>query len=280
MLRRSLIPGLLAVAKRNRERGFVDLDLYEVGSVFTPAEGVEYGTDTIPPIAALPTEATLAAIQAGIPPQPRHAAVVRVGNRVAKQPGQEPIPASWRDALDAAHQIAAAVRVPIRVEQGAHQAFHPGRTAVLLVDTADGPLVAGYAGELLPSVSEAADLPHVVAVAELDLDLLIRAADPDAHAVEIAALPAATQDVSLVVAREVPAGTVLDAVRRGAGSLLEDIRLVDDYRGPGVGEDQKSLTFALRFRAPDRTLTAAEATEAKLAGVATAADEFGATLRE
>jgi phenylalanyl-tRNA synthetase beta chain len=92
--------------------------------------------------------------------------------------------------------------------------------------------------------------------------------------------PAATQDLSLVVPRDVPAREVSDAVARGAGELLEHIRLVDDYRGPGVAEGQKSLTFALRFRADDRTLTAGEASDAKLAGLAVAAEEFGATLRD
>ncbi|MGA7147600.1 MAG: phenylalanine--tRNA ligase subunit beta, partial [Microbacterium sp.] len=89
-----------------------------------------------------------------------------------------------------------------------------------------------------------------------------------------------TQDVSLVVPAEVPAAEVGAALRSGAGELLESLRLVDDYRGQGVAEGEKSLTFALRFRAADRTLTAAEATEAKLAGVAAAAERFGAFLRE
>ncbi|MGO1921180.1 MAG: hypothetical protein ACTH07_07390, partial [Microbacterium sp.] len=57
-------------------------------------------------------------------------------------------------------------------------------------------------------------------------------------------------------------------------------RLVDDYRGKGLDAGQKSLTFALRFRASDRTLTAAEATEAKLAGVASATERFGASIRD
>ena len=57
-------------------------------------------------------------------------------------------------------------------------------------------------------------------------------------------------------------------------------RLVDDYRGTGIEAGQKSLTFALRFRAPDRTLTAAEASDAKLAGVQLAAARHGAHLRE
>ena len=92
--------------------------------------------------------------------------------------------------------------------------------------------------------------------------------------------PAATQDVSLVVSANLPAADVRAALVEGAGELLESLRLVDDYRGAGLPDAMKSLTFALRFRAPDRTLTAAEATEAKLAGVAVATARFGATLRE
>jgi phenylalanyl-tRNA synthetase beta chain len=65
----------------------------------------------------------------------------------------------------------------------------------------------------------------------------------------------------------------------GIGELLESLDVVDDYRGDGVAPGMKSLTFALRFRAADRTLTQAEATEAKEAGVALAASRHGATLR-
>ena len=86
--------------------------------------------------------------------------------------------------------------------------------------------------------------------------------------------------MSLVVGDDVVAGDVRAALVEGAGELLESVRLVDDYRGQGLEAGQKSLTFALRFRADDRTLTAAEATEAKLAGVAVAAARFGATVRE
>ena len=77
-----------------------------------------------------------------------------------------------------------------------------------------------------------------------------------------------------------PAADVERAVVEGAGELLEHARLVDDYRGTGIPEGTKSLTFALRFRAADRTLTAAEASEAKLAGAARAAELFGAHIRD
>jgi phenylalanyl-tRNA synthetase beta chain len=154
--------------------------------------------------------------------------------------------------------------------------MHPGRTAELYV----GDTVIGLAGELLPAIADDLDLPRVVALLELDLDALIDSGMREVATKPISSYPAATQDLSLVVSRDIPAGAVQAAVAEGAGDLLEDATLVDDYRGSGVGDDHKSLTFALRFRARDRTLTAAEATEAKLAGVATAAERLGATLRE
>jgi phenylalanyl-tRNA synthetase beta chain len=174
------------------------------------------------------------------------------------------------------HVIAAALSVNVRIATGQHKALHPGRTAEIWV----GETSVGFAGELLPALADDLDLPRVVAVVELDLDTLIERGAREVAATAIASMPAATQDLSLVVAADVPAGELLATVTEGAGSLLETARLVDDYRGAGIDQGQKSLTFALRFRAPDRTLTAAEASAAKLAAVQLAADRFGATLRE
>ena len=85
--------------------------------------------------------------------------------------------------------------------------------------------------------------------------------------------------MNLVVDADVPAQTVQDAIRDGAGELLEDVRLFDVYTGTQVGENRKSLTFALRFRAADRTLTEDEASAARDAAVQRAAEVAGAVLR-
>jgi len=92
-------------------------------------------------------------------------------------------------------------------------------------------------------------------------------------------MPAATQDLSLLVDAAVPAGELMTVIREGAGELLEDVCLVDDYRGENVPKGSKSVTFSLRFRAADRTLTQAEASQSKDAAVALANQKFGATLR-
>lgn len=281
-LRRSLVPGLLEVAHRNLSRGFTDLALFETGVVFLPEPGVAYGTDHVPPLAVRPDAATLAELDASIPPQTRHLAVLLTGARVAKQPGQRAEAADVSDALDAVRTIAGAAGVTIDVAQASRAALHPGRTGVLTVDRSPGAegVEVGYVGELLPAVAEASDLPGRVIVAELDLDLVLSLAGERVVAASLSGFPAATQDVSLVVPAGTPAGDVRAALAEGAGDLLESLRLVDDYRGQGLPEGAKSLTFALRFRAPDRTLTAAEATEAKLAGVAVAQERFGAKLRD
>ena len=81
------------------------------------------------------------------------------------------------------------------------------------------------------------------------------------------AVPGGVPGHRLIVGEDVAAQSVVDAVRDGAGELLEDVRLFDVYTGPQIGEGRKSLTLALRFRAADRTLTEDEASAARDAAV-------------
>ena len=274
-LRRSLIPALVATAHRNRSRGLLDLALFEVGRVFRPEGGAAYGVDAVPFGSARPSDDVLADLNASIPPQPWRVAALVTGDRRPRGIGQSSEQSGIADALSAAHLVASAAGVVLEVRQGSHAALHPGRTAELFV----GEQSVGLVGELLPRIAVEHDLPRRVAVLELDLDALIDLGEGDRVAESLSTYPAATQDLSLVVPVEVPAGELRDAVVEGAGELLESATLVDDYRGDGVEPGTKSVMLALRFRAADRTLTQAEATEAKMAGLALAAERFGASLR-
>lgn len=280
VLRRSLIPGLLVVAQRNHARGLTDLALSEIGSVFIPLADRALGTETVPPLAELPSDDVLAELNASLPHQPRHVALLLTGDFVRKQPGEAARSADWADALDAVRALAHALAVDLEVAQGAHQSFHPGRTAELFAQVANERVSLGFAGELHPALVAAAHLPDRVAAAELNLDAFIAASRRETQYQPISSFPAATQDLSLVVDEAVPVGEVRALLLSSCGELLEAVTLVDDYRGAGLPEGSRSLTFALRFRAPDRTLTAQEANDAKMMGVAAAADVFGATIRE
>jgi phenylalanyl-tRNA synthetase beta chain len=274
-MRTSLLPGILEIARRNLGRGLTDLALYEIGVVFRPLAGISYGSGALPVGNAHPGESVLAELNAGIPPQPRFVSALFIGDSIAKQPGLAAVPTGIADALGMVSEVALVLGVDFTVKTGSHQALHPGRTAEIFV----GERSVGFAGELLPAIADDLDLPRVVALAELDLDALIQLGASDIQAAPIATMPAATQDLSLVVSSDIAAGEVLASVVEGAGELLERATLVDDYRGAGIEAGFKSLTFALRFRAPDRTLTAAEASAAKDAAANLAAERHGAAAR-
>ena len=273
-LRRSLLPGILDIATRNVARGLTSLAIYELGSVFQPVGAT--GSPSIPIGNVRPDVTTLDGLYDSVPAQPWHVSAVFVGPVTTKQPGQTAVPSGLGEAIDAVHAVATAVGVDVEIRQGSHHAFHPGRCAEVFV----GDVSVGFAGEVLPSIALSLDLPRVVSAFDLDLDALIASAPDHVVATPVLVFPAATQDVSLVVDQSVPAADVRVAIIDGAGELLESAHLVDDYRGAGLDENQKSLTFALRFRAADRTLTQQDATDAKLAGVVVAASRHNATIRE
>ncbi|MFE0138518.1 phenylalanine--tRNA ligase subunit beta, partial [Streptomyces sp. NPDC059037] len=188
-------------------------------------------------------------------------------------------PADWADAVQAARTLAAESGTELLVRQGQYGPWHPGRCAELAVVIDGAEQVIGYAGELHPRVVKALSLPARTCAMELDLDRLEDASTGVPQGPKISTFPVATQDVALVVDGDVPAADVEKVLREGAGELLESIRLFDVFTGEQIGAGKKSLAYALRFRAADRTLTVDEASAARDAAVALAAERTGAVLR-
>ncbi|HWM01660.1 MAG TPA: phenylalanine--tRNA ligase subunit beta [Actinophytocola sp.] len=267
----TLLPAMLDVLVRNVSRGMRDVALYHVGQVVLPkAQQVPVPSVGV---ADRPSEAELASLHAALPQQPTHVAVVLAGNRQRAGwwgPGE---PASWSDAVRSAQIVAEAAGVTLTVQAGELPPWHPGRCAQLLV----GDLPVGYAGELHPKVVDALGLPKRTCAMELKLDglpLVERRPAPSPSP-----YPPVLLDVALVVDTGVPVAEVANTLRGGGGDLLEDLSLFDVFTGSQVGEGKRSLAYALRFRAPDRTLTVEEATAARDAAVAAASQRYGAVLR-
>ncbi|MFD6952269.1 phenylalanine--tRNA ligase subunit beta [Nocardiopsis sp. TSRI0078] len=276
LLRTTLLPGLFKALVRNVGRGFTDVALYEMGLVYRPRPGAPRAP--MLPVDRGPGAEELARIDAALPEQPRRVGAVLSGlveHAGWWGPGRE---ATWADAVQAARDIARVAGTELEVEADQHAPWHPGRCAALYVRADGERLLVGHAGELHPRTVKAFGLPERTAAVEVDLDRIERARTP-VTAPEVSAYPVATQDVALVVDSSVPAGRVSEALAEGAGELLESVRLFDVYTGEQVGEGRKSVAFALRFRAGDRTLTAEEAVAARDAAVAAAAERTGAVLR-
>ncbi|MFI8086900.1 phenylalanine--tRNA ligase subunit beta [Streptomyces sp. NPDC086080] len=277
-LRTSLLPGLLGALRRNDGRGSHDLALFETGLVFQPGDERRAAANL--PVDRRPSEDDIAALNAALPDQPRHVAVVLSGAREQAGWWGRGRPADWADAVEAARTVAREAGAELGIRKGQYGPWHPGRCAELTVTVDGAERVIGHAGELHPRVVKTLGLPVRSCAMELDLDALERVGDDTPQAPVISTFPVATQDVALVVDAFVPASDVEAALREGAGALLESIRLFDVYENAEqLGEGRKSLAYALRFRAGDRTLTVDEASAARESAVALATDRTGAVLR-
>jgi phenylalanyl-tRNA synthetase beta chain len=267
----TLLPGLFEALVRNVARGQRDVLLYGMAPVVQPRAAAASLPDV--GVDRRPSDTQLAALTGALPVQPLHVGAVLAGQW--ERPGWwgAARAANWADAVQAARLVGQAAGVELAVRAAETAPWHPGRCAQLAVDGC----VVGHAGELHPAVVEALGLPSRTCAMELDLDALPLIEWRPAPVVS--PYPPVLQDVALVVDAAVPAAELTATLRRGAGELLEDVRLFDVYTGDQIGEGNRSLAFALRFRAPDRTLTAAEATAARDAAVAAAIQAHHATLR-
>ncbi|MDV3129716.1 phenylalanine--tRNA ligase subunit beta [Mycobacterium sp. 21AC1] len=267
----TLLPGLLEAMARNVSRGTVDVALFAIAQVVEPTEQTR-AVERIP-TDRRPTADEIAMLDASLPRQPQHVGAVLAGLREPAGPWGPGRSVEAADAFEAVRVIARAAGVDLTLRAAQQLPWHPGRCAEVLL----GGTVVGHAGQLHPAVIERTGLPKGTCAVELDLDALpIVEALP---APSVSPFPAVFQDVSVIVDADTAAQSVIDAVRDGAGELLEDVRLFDVYTGPQIGEGRKSLTLALRFRAVDRTLTEDEASAARAAAVAAAADRVGAVQR-
>ncbi|GJF13981.1 phenylalanine--tRNA ligase beta subunit [Mycolicibacterium cyprinidarum] len=271
----TLLPGLLEALARNVSRGTVDVALFAVAQVVEVTSQTR-AVERIPNDRR-PTDEEIAVLDASLPGQPQHVGAVLAGLREAPGPwgpGRQVHPS---DAFEAVRIIGRACGVELTLRPAQRLPWHPGRCAEVVLGSTEASVVVGYAGQLHPAVVERCGLPTGACALELDLDAI-----PITETLPVPSVspfPAVFQDVALVVDTDVAAQSVVEAVRSGAGELLEDVRLFDVYTGPQLGEGRKSLALALRFRAPDRTLTEEEASAARDAAVANAGLAVGAILR-
>lgn len=253
VLRTTLLPSLLDTARstlRNRE----GVAVFEVARVY------------LPPLNPLPTERMRLGIVMTGPAAPV------AWNAPAR-------PADFFDLKGAIVEVMGRFNVPHRFEPARAGAYHPGRCAELCVGPGAGKPI-GYLGQLHPLVAERFDLGgRDVYVAELDFDTLVDYGLGQPQLAPLARFPGLDRDLALVLDRDAPHEDVESIIRDAGGALLERVALFDLYQGPQVAAGKRSLAYTLRFRAPDRTLTDAEADDAMSRIVASVRSRFGAQVR-
>lgn len=269
LMRVHLVPGLVEVAARNISRGAKDFAIFEMGSIFRSAQKLIPAIS--PEILKRPDEKTINEIYQSVPPQAFHVAGLLVGKAENEDWQGKARTYNWQDAIAFAEEILDLCNLKYSLKRSDFAPWHPGRCAELIVD---GRAVA-HAGEVHPRILAKYGLPERSAAFAVGLSAL-----PDSDLVKptrVGTMPAAVQDVALIIDSNVSAQDVEAALRAGAGELLESISLFDRY--DKLGDGKISLAFTLTFRAEDRTLTGAEVSQMRNAAVISAEKATGAVLR-
>ena len=269
LMRVHLVPGLIEVAQRNISRGAKDFAIFEMGSIFRSSQKLVPAIS--PDLSERPGRKIIDEIFASVPPQGYHVAGLLVGKIENENWQGKARSYNWQDAIAFAQDVLALCNLEWTVARSDLAPWHPGRCAELIVD---GKAVA-HAGELHPRIVAAYGLPErsvafAVALSALPDSVLVRPTT-------VGTMPAAVQDVALIVESTISAADVENALREGAGDLLESITLFDRY--DKIGDGKISLAFTLVFRAQDRTLTGEEVSAMREAATAVAASKYGAVVR-
>ena len=268
-LRPHLLPGLLEAARRNYSRGFKSFALFELGDIFR--KSIEPVPGIFPENGKRPSDLEISEIFASVPTQLTFLGGVLVGQIHGETWQGKARNYNWSDAVGAVEVLLKLLGIDYQIERSDLAPWHPGRCAEFVVD---GKPVA-HAGEIHPRVVAEFALPERSAAWAINLDALPKS--PLVSPKPVGVMPAAVQDLALVVDSKITAAELSQALRIGAGELLESIELFDRY--DKIGDDKISLAFTLTFRAPDRTLKSEEVSQAREAAAAEAAKRCGASVR-
>ena len=227
IMRTTLLPGLLEVANRNLARRNEDLTLFEMGSVFWPQ---------------------------GSEPQPQEVLMI-AGLVTGKVPGGWQITGSEMDYFylkGTVEELLGKLHLPdIQfLPAWPDHSYHPGRTAAIV----SGGKRIGTIGEIHPRVLEKVGIDKRACAFEIDVLMLYEAASLHYQVKNISKYPAVKRDLALVVSEEVNAAELAETIMKSGAELLTRVDLFDVYRSTQLGQDKKSLAYALSFQSDQSTL--------------------------
>lgn len=246
VMRRSMLPGLLASLAHNQSHKVPECMLFEIGRVFLTEQK--------------PGELT------ELPEEPLRIGLTWYGEGADfyRLKGMAEVLLDELGLLDM-----------VRIKQGAHPSYHPGRCAKIILDENE----AGHFGELHPECVERNELTGRVYAWEMDLEILLDAARTERTYRPLPKYPAVERDLAIVLNKTIPAARVREIICREGGACLASAELFDVYEGAQVPEGHRSLAYSLSYRAADRTLTDEEINPFQETIVNRLERELGAKLR-
>jgi len=250
-MRPSLLPGLIKSATRNTNRGQKNLQLFEQGHIFFGKKGK--GSHEIACLAALATG-----------PYP---------NSVWKDSGQSFDFYNLKGTLET---LAEHFQVELEFRPSNRKFLDSGQS----VEGYVGGKCVAYLGRLCPVMAQRLEVSTDIYVFELNMEVLAEAISEQTRFKPIPKYPETYRDISILVDQTVQAQTISDLIFQTSGPLIRRVELYDQYQGKRLPSGKKSLTFALSFQSPDKTLTDEEVNPIFEKIVGSLSNQLGAALRE
>jgi len=258
-MRPSLIPGLVAAAQKNADRGFADVGLFEVGQIFRGDAPADQLT------AASGVRRALAKPSG-------------IGRHWSKRDGEVDAFDAKADAL-AALAAAGAPPQALQVVPGGPPWFHPGRSGTIQIGPQN---ILGHFGELHPSALEALDADGSLVAFEVILD---RIPEPKSKAtrakpaLDLSPFQPVERDFAFAVERSVKAADIVRAAAGADRKLIAGVSVFDVYEGTGIAPGKKSIAIAVTIQPRERTMTDAEIEALAAKIVAEVGKRTGGVLR-
>ena len=250
-MRPSLLPGLIKSAMRNINRGQRNVQLFEQGHIFFGKKGK--GSHEISCLAGLATG-----------PYP---------GSVWKDSGKT---FDMYDLKGALETLAEQYQVELEYKPASRSFLDSGQSA----DAFAGDRYVAYLGRLCPVMARRLEVNPDIYVFELNMEALAAAMPEQTRFQSIPKYPETYRDISILVDQTVQAQTISDLIRQTSGPLIRRVELFDQYQGKRLPSGKKSLTFALSFQSPEKTLTDAEVNPIFEKIVGSLSEQLGAALRE
>ncbi|ULO06052.1 phenylalanine--tRNA ligase subunit beta [Paenibacillus sp. 19GGS1-52] len=259
VLRTSVLPQLLEIARYNTNRRQSDLALFEIGNVFFTEEEQ-------------------------LTRQPRELPILGLllsGSRAVKQWNVALEQVDFFDLKGVLESVFAHLGLTGKViyEGDSPEGYHPGRSASLYLLEEEGRVLIGTMGQIHPELQRQLDLEDTY-TAEIALQPLYDAAQNRLQYSELARFPGMERDIAVVVDAAVPAGKLLDSITQSGGSLLQSVQVFDVYTGGKLDSGKKSIAISLLYRHSDHTLTDEEVGEVHNTVISALQQTFGAELRK
>lgn len=254
VMRTTLCPSLLDVVVYNKNRKQHDLKIFEIGSVYLPAE--------LPP--------------KSLPDEKEMLGMVITGRAGVEHWQTKAREVDFYDLKGVLEMLLARLGIKdVSFAEHSEPFLQPGQAARIMA----GQEQLGWLGLIHPEVLDHYDLDKPVYAAELDARMMVGLCRLDDEFTPLPKYPPLLRDMALVVPDEVSAAKVRQMILETGGALVEDVVLFDLYRGPQIPENCRSLAFSIVYRDPNRTLTDEDILSLHNRIEETLKERLGATLR-